>query len=268
MSGELNSGALRSGSYLGTGPHDRARYFTCVTAGIAALAWAALFWLHGSSAAHHMHSHGATILTAFGGAPGAGGLRGSLLFLASWLLMIAAMMLPTVLPLVENIRLATRNRPDQMETLSLFLAGYISIWSAFGLLLLVLGSAAGRLAGWPMESRTFARSAAAAVFIVAGVFQFLPVKYRCLHKCRTRLDCVSIRGGPGSASFRLGLHHGACCVGCCWGLMLLMFIAGSAQLAWMLALTIVMAVEKNAPWGRRLAKPIGALLLGAAIFSL
>jgi predicted metal-binding membrane protein len=66
-------------------------------------------------------------------------------------------------------------------------------------------------------------------------------------------------------SFRLGLDHGVFCVGCCWALMLLMFVAGTGSLAWMLALGAIMAVEKNAPWGRRISAPLGAVLLAAGV---
>jgi predicted metal-binding membrane protein len=103
---------------------------------------------------------------------------------------------------------------------------------------------------------------------VAGVFQFSPLKYRCLDKCRTPLSFVQQhwRGrNERRNAWLLGLHHGAFCVGCCWALMLLMFAVGTGSVGWMLAMGVVMAVEKNLPWGRWLSAPLGAALLAAAV---
>ena len=238
-----------------------------MAAGAAALAWVALYWFHMSPANSHVHAHGAAFFTTIVNQAVESRFRRSLTFLSGWMLMIVAMMLPTILPLVENFRRATRGRADQARLLLLLLSGYLSVWSAFGLLLLFLANAAGRLGASP--AGPVGRILAAAVLFIAGIFQFFPVKYRCLEKCRLPLSCVNWEDGhPRRTSLGLGLHYGACCVGCCWALMLVMFVAGSAQLAWMLILTVVMGVEKNLPWGRRLAKPIGTLLLGAAIFRL
>ena len=99
---------------------------------------------------------------------------------------------------------------------------------------------------------------------LAGLFQFSELKYRCLDKCRTPLSFV-IERWRGRAerwnALRLGLHHGLFCLGCCWALMLLMFVVGAGSVGWMLVLGAVMAVEKNLPWGRRLAVPLGIILL-------
>jgi predicted metal-binding membrane protein len=108
----------------------------------------------------------------------------------------------------------------------------------------------------------------AAILAIAGGYQFTEIKYRCLDKCRAPLGFVIAhwRGADEkSQAFLLGIGHGAFCVGCCWCLMLLMFVIGSANIGWMLALGAVMAAEKNLPAGRRLAPPIGAVLLLAAV---
>jgi predicted metal-binding membrane protein len=103
------------------------------------------------------------------------------------------------------------------------------------------------------------------LLIVAGLYQFTPLKYRCLDKCRSPLSFVLgyWQGGAARASnaFRLGVHHGLFCVGCCWALMLLMFAVGTGNVVWMLMLGTVMAVEKNVSWGRRLSAPLGVLLV-------
>ena len=102
---------------------------------------------------------------------------------------------------------------------------------------------------------------------LAGLYQFSAIKYRCLDKCRTPLSFVVARWRGGAArrqAFALGLEHGAFCVGCCWALMLLMFVVGTGNVGVMLALGAIMAAEKNLPWGRRLSAPLGLALVAWA----
>ena len=109
--------------------------------------------------------------------------------------------------------------------------------------------------------------AATALLAVAGLFQFSKLKYACLDKCSSPLSFLIShwRGGSETAqALRLGAVHGLFCVGCCWSLMALMFVVGVGSLAGMLALGVVMAVEKNFAWGRRLSAPLGWLLLAGA----
>ena len=100
--------------------------------------------------------------------------------------------------------------------------------------------------------------------IFAGLYQFSPLKYHCLDKCRSPLSFITqywTGRHEAVAAFRLGVHHGLFCLGCCWSLMLVMFAVGTGSLAWMLALGAVMAIEKNLPWGRRLSRPVGLTLI-------
>jgi predicted metal-binding membrane protein len=106
----------------------------------------------------------------------------------------------------------------------------------------------------------------AATLGAAGVYQFTPLKYKCLDKCRSPLSFITERWhgrNESRQSFVLGVHHGLFCVGCCWSLMILMFALGVGNLGWMLLLGVVMTVEKNMPWGRRLSAPLGLGLLFA-----
>ena len=115
--------------------------------------------------------------------------------------------------------------------------------------------------GW---LRAHAWIISAATILWAGVYQFTPLKYRCLDKCRSPLSFVMghWRGGNEPAqALRLGAHHGLFCVGCCWSLMLLMFAVGIGSIGWMLLLGTVMAVEKNMPWGHKLSAPLGIALV-------
>jgi len=106
---------------------------------------------------------------------------------------------------------------------------------------------------------------APAVLAVAGAFQFSRLKYVCLDACRSPLAFImSYWHGPRPYREALAFAHGVYCVGCCWALMLLMFVVGTANLVWMLGLALLMAVEKNHAWGRRLAEPLGVVLLAAA----
>jgi predicted metal-binding membrane protein len=192
------------------------------------------------------------------------------LYVVGWLLMLTAMMLPATLPLLDIFRRLTAYRTDRRVLMALVIAGYLAAWAVFAVAAHALDGALLALArrsawltfnGWVVG---------AAVLAVAGLYQFSALKYRCLDACRSPLSFVigHWRGGGGARrklqAFRLGAHHGAFCIGCCWSLMLLMFVVGTGSVGWMLMLGAVMAAEKNLPWGRRLAAPVGAALLLAA----
>jgi predicted metal-binding membrane protein len=186
---------------------------------------------------------------------------------AGWTLMLVAMMLPTTLPLIGLFYGMTAQRPERIQLVALLLAGYLSIWAVFGVLVhignLALLEVAGRIS-WLHNHQLIA----AATLLVAGIYQFTPLKYKCLDKCRSPMSFIMEhwRGRRNQAqSFFLGVHHGLFCIGCCWALMLLMFGVGAGSFAWMLVLGGVMALEKNMPWGRRLSAPIGVFLLGLGL---
>jgi len=247
-----------------------AEFFAPMVAGLAVISWAALFWLHRVSAGHHAHGHGSASLLFFGGQAIGSLLEWVILFLAGWLLMTAAMMFPTTLPLVRLFRRLISGRTRQGSMLTLLLAGYISVWLAFGLVVSVLGVAASRWMPWLISAEA-GRSLGPFLFLVAGVFQFVPLKRHCLDMCHSPLDMHFghwEESRPMRGSFLLGIRHGFACVGCCWALMLLMFAGGSSHLIWMLALTLAIVAEKNLPFGRRMVMPLGALLLSGAVISL
>lgn len=193
----------------------------------------------------------------------------ALFYVGGWVLMTTAMMLPTTLPLLEAFRRLTQQRRDHGLLMALVIAGYLGAWSLFGLAAHSLDWGVHQVAqrsawllfnGWVLG---------AVVFCIAGLFQFSSLKYRCLDKCRAPLSFV-MRHWNGQGARRhallLGLDHGVYCVGCCWAMMLLMFVLGTGSVGWMLLLGGVMAAEKNLPFGRRLAAPLGfALLAGAAV---
>jgi predicted metal-binding membrane protein len=186
---------------------------------------------------------------------------------AGWALMTAAMMLPTTLPLLALFHAMTRRRSDRPLLVALLIAGYLAVWILFGV---VAHAGDHRLHALVERTDWLARREwliGAALLIVAGVYQFTPLKYHCLDRCRSPLGFIMghWRGRRERLqAFRLGLHHGLFCVGCCWSLMLLMIAVGVGGLAWMLLLGAVMAAEKNLPWGRRLSAPLGLTLLAWA----
>ncbi|WP_211442020.1 DUF2182 domain-containing protein [Collimonas humicola] len=190
------------------------------------------------------------------------------LYAAAWILMTAAMMLPTTLPLFSTFERLTARRPDHGRLLTLLGLGYMTVWGAFGLLAHALhGAVLFLLANIPVLA-WHGWLIGAATIALAGAFQFSSLKYRCLEKCRTPLSFVIERWrGQAQArhAFMLGLRHGLFCVGCCWALMLLMFALGAGSLGWMLLLAAAMAIEKNVRWGRRLSAPLGIALLSWAV---
>jgi predicted metal-binding membrane protein len=191
------------------------------------------------------------------------------LYVGGWVLMLTAMMLPTAVPVLSIFERMVAVRPNPRRLVALAAAGYLAAWVGFGIAahLADLGLAAAvRQSGW----LTFNGWAiGAAVLVGAGLFQFSGLKRRCLEHCHSPLAVVTSawRGrNPAREAWRLGLAHGAFCVGCCWAIMLLMFVVGTGNVGWMLVLGLVMAAEKNLPWGRRLSTPLGIGLIawGAA----
>jgi predicted metal-binding membrane protein len=248
-------------------------FFLPVLSGLIALTWVAL-WVWSRSPYGRYLEHGNWFDAGLGALlcrtiPAGEVIVPALIHATGWVMMITAMMLPTTLPLLEQFRRLTAGRADHRVLVALVIAGYLGVWMAFGLVahgldlvVLDLFERMPRLAlnGWVLG---------AAVIGTAGLFQFSSLKYRCLDKCRTPLSFViqHWRGrAPRRNALLLGIHHGAFCVGCCWALMLLMFVVGTGSIGWMLALGAIMAIEKNMPWGRRLSAPLGfALLTWAAV---
>ena len=189
----------------------------------------------------------------------------AILALLAWQVMIAAMMLPSSLPLVRLYARASERAPRRGRSMGAFIGGYALVWSAFGLV--AFGADAGLHAA--VNSSSWLQDhdwwIGGSVLALAGAFQFTSLKDACLDKCRhpgqfmMRFYERGPRGG-----FRLGARHGIFCVGCCWALMLVMFATGVASLVWMALLTAVMIHEKTRPLGARAVPVTGVALLGAA----
>jgi predicted metal-binding membrane protein len=237
------------------------RFFTPLLVGLVALAWLTL-WVWGRSPYGRFLSHHS--LDEVRG----GGLL-VLVFVAGWTVMIVAMMLPTSLPLVALFRTLVGRRPDGTGLVALLIAGYLSIWVLFGVAVYVGDRGVHELveqSGW-LSAHAWAIGAA--TILLAGLYQFTPLKYHCLDKCRSPLAFVMERwrgGDERRRAYGIGVSHGLFCLGCCWSLMLLMFAVGVGNIGWMLALGTVMAVEKNMPWGRRMSAPLGVILVAWGVY--
>jgi len=239
--------------------------------GLAVAAWGVLWLWSGSPYARYVDHGGWLDTRALGelcrAIPGGTIVVPIVLYALAWVLMIAAMMLPTTYPVLGIFRVMTRSRADAGRLLGLVVAGFFCAWFAFGLLAHAVDGAIGWFGGRDVRIADRAWIAGAAVLAAAGAFQFSALKYRCLEQCRTPLAFVASRWhghAPAREAFRIGVEHGVFCVGCCWALMLCMFVVGTGSLGWMLVLAALMAVEKNVPGGAKLRLPIGVGLIGAA----
>jgi predicted metal-binding membrane protein len=189
----------------------------------------------------------------------------ALIAMLAWQVMIAAMMLPSSLPLVRLYSRATQAAPRRGRSMAAFIGGYALVWSAFGLAAFAFDAslhAAVNASPW-LERHDW--WIGGSVLALAGIFQFTPLKDACLDKCRHPGQFLMryYERGP-AGGFRLGARHGMFCVGCCWALMLVMFAAGVASLIWMALLTGVMIHEKTRPLGAKAVPVTGLALLGAA----
>lgn len=227
-----------------TGAERLARHSRAVTLGglviLALLAWVYL-------------------LSGAGMAPMAGmaAAPSFVLVAAMWWAMMVAMMVPSAAPAILLYGQVHRySNPDAPPTAA-FLAGYLACWLGISL-----------LAGWlqlavtsPMTMALDSRTLAGVVLIVAGLYQLSPFKHACLARCRSPAQFITRHYRPGArGAARLGLIHGAYCVGCCWLLMALLFVVGVMNLAWVAALTLLVAAEKLLPGGQWIARIAGGAL--------
>jgi predicted metal-binding membrane protein len=181
-----------------------------------------------------------------------------------WAVMMAAMMLPSAWPMIRVFGKLSAQQGSPQRSFY-FVAAYLVVWSVFS-----LGATAAQWSlqalGWinPMLVST-SPALTALLLMVAGLFQFSPLKRMCLTRCRTPLGFLLGEWRPGiRGAWVMGLRHGAMCLGCCWALMALLFVGGVMNLAWIAALCLLVAAEKLMPQGQRIANLLGLGLLVAA----
>ncbi|HJR58310.1 MAG TPA: DUF2182 domain-containing protein [Vicinamibacterales bacterium] len=186
---------------------------------------------------------------------------------AMWAVMMTAMMLPSAAPLVLLYAGALRARGEAGAGRQLYAmgAGYVLVWALFSVGATVLQRVLSSALVLNPMMETATPAAGAAVLAIAGLYQLTPLKSACLRVCRSPLSYLLQRWRSGaSGAFRLGVHHGVYCVGCCWALMLLLFAGGVMNLAVIVALTVWVIVEKFAPFGEQTARVSGVALLALA----
>jgi predicted metal-binding membrane protein len=186
---------------------------------------------------------------------------------AMWAVMMTGMMLPSAGPMILLAGDTDRSSGRRAGTRPTYLLalGYLVVWAVFSIAATVLQWQLGRLLVLTPMMEASSRTIAAAFLAVAGVYQWTPWKGACLAACQSPLAFLMRRWRSGAwGAFRMGLEHGAYCVGCCWALMLLLFAGGVMNLAVIAALTAFVAFEKLAPVGVHSARLSGLLLIAVA----
>ena len=191
---------------------------------------------------------------------------------AMWAAMMSGMMLPTITPQLMLYARAVRNRTDianPSTRIYSMATGYVLVWALFSVGATLLQRAMSSASQLTMMMEPSSPGAAAALLLIAGVYQLTPLKAACLRGCRSPITALAERWREGAAgAFRMGVDHGLYCLGCCWALMLLLFAGGVMNLVVILSLTAWVAIEKLAPFGRQSARAGGVLLLTAGIWML
>lgn len=180
-------------------------------------------------------------------------------FLAMWVTMMVAMMFPTIAPIVLMHRMVMQRHGGGISLTVAFVAGYLLVWTAAGLVPLAVLIGSGHVTMNP----AWVTRLAGVLLIVAGVYQFTSWKQTCLRACRTPLTFLSTHDfGLGLVgTIRTGFSHGAYCLGCCWALMVVLFTVGLMNLTWMALISIVFLAEKNWKHGVLLTKFAGTAIL-------
>ena len=194
------------------------------------------------------------------------------LLFAMWVVMMAGMMLPTAAPALMLYAGVIRKSPDGDRTqvhVHAFAAGYLAVWTAFSLLATILQRVLAHLVLIDPMMEVSQASFGAALALAAGVFQLTPFKRTCLNACRSPAAFLSQHWRPGpSGGFRLGLLNGLYCLGCCWAIMLLLFVGGVMNLWWIAGITVFVLLEKLAPYGLQGGRLSGVLLIVWGVWTL
>ncbi len=205
---------------------------------VAAAAWLAVLW-------QSRMAGGAMGLTMGLSAP---------LFLLVWVVMMVAMMFPAAVPMVQMLqRIAAGKRLQGQESAPawLFVAGYLIVWALFGALAYAAATIVDQLAGRSMTLMAAGPRLGGLVLVLAGAYQLTPLKRACLSKCRSPVSFLLTAWHDGSAgALRMGMEHGGFCLGCCWAMMVVLFVVGVMSLPWMALLTVAIFIEKNVRFER------------------
>lgn len=193
-----------------------------------------------------------------------------LIFLMWWIMMIA-MMTPSAAPMLLLYTALKRRGPEAAHAVPyslLFLAGYLLAWAGFSVVAAGLqwATEAIGLTNGPMMTLG-SRTLSGIVLIVAGLYQFSPLKEACLQHCRSPAHFLAQHRRPGGwGALVTGAHHGVYCLGCCWALMALLFVGGIMNLYWIAGLALFVLVEKLVPDGHLFSRIAGAVLIAFGLY--
>ena len=238
---------------------------------ITAFAWTYVVWLAGGMADSGMDMPDMGPMTS---ATAPWQTSEFALVFAMWTVMMVGMMTPSAAPMIllyarVGRQAATQSKP--FASAGWFLGGYLLTWTVFALVATFAQWALQRAALLtPMMERS-SDVFGGAVLIAAGLYQWSPLKDRCLRQCQTPWLFIQRHGGfrrSAAGSIALGARHGAYCVGCCWALMALLFVGGVMNVLWIAAIAIFVLVEKIIPAGRMLSRLSGAGLFAAGMWLL
>jgi predicted metal-binding membrane protein len=243
---------------IGVTHRDRALVFVALLA-LAALAWSYTIYLGLLSP---------TVSTGAGMANPtmmAWSATDSIFMFVMWVVMMFAMMLPSVTPTVmiyERVRARRERVGRPFAPTGAFVAGYLLVWASFSLAATVLNWSLHEVGALSSMMGRLAPTTGGLLLIGAGLFQWTPLKEACLAHCRSPMGFLTANWRDGSVgALRMGLHHGAYCLGCCWMLMVLLFVLGIMNLPWVAVLAIVVLAEKVLPFGRYLNRGLGVGLI-------
>jgi predicted metal-binding membrane protein len=228
----------------------------------------ALSWAYVSSLASDMQNMEMATEMAMPQMQAWGGADFALTFVM-WAVMMVAMMTPSAAPMILMFAGVNRRRREQQVPYvptSVFLLGYLVVWAGFSVLATAAqwGLNAVSLLSPKMVSATPVLGGI--LLLVAGIYQWTPLKHACLSKCRSPLGFVLNEWREGRwGAFLMGLKHGSYCTGCCWSLMALLFVAGVMNLLWVAAIAGFILLEKMAPAGQRLGQAAGVLMIAGGV---
>ena len=245
---------------------------------ITALAWADLAWLADDMAMGGMDMTGYRMIPAGRGlmmpadAPWQPIEFGYVFVM--WVVMMIGMMMPSAAPMILIYARVGRQAAVQgkrFASSSWFAGGYLLAWTTFSLVATSAQWALERAALLTPMMESASNRLGAAVLILAGVYQWAPLKEACLSHCRSPLLFIQQHGGFRSEAYpalALGFRHGIYCIGCCWALMALLFVGGVMNLFWIAVLAILVLLEKIAPLGRLVARIAGICLIASGAWLL
>ncbi|MBI4334868.1 MAG: DUF2182 domain-containing protein [Chloroflexi bacterium] len=233
--------------------------------GVSALAWAYTIYLARDMGQMEMAYCAMPQMQAWGS-------MDLLLLFVMWAVMMVAMMVPSAAPMILIFAMVNRHRHGQQRPLvptGVFLLGYLLAWTGF--------SAAATLAQWGLHTAALLSPMMVStspilggtLLLAAGIFQWTPLKHTCLTHCRSPVGFLTTDWREGNrGALGMGLKHGSYCVGCCWVLMALLFVAGVMNLLWVAAIAAFVLAEKVLPWGDLVGRLAGGVLVLAGILLL